>query len=265
MAVPSPPFVNTDLYKIWLALGGSGGGSLGVVNFGDPTAALRTAAQIGNSTGAAAFGTGAAGAQVLRTVTASDSPEIPLLTSGGLSAAQLLNIISDASSANGQTLAEWLEGIYGEAVNIQLNTTHNLKGVAEYTSLMNSRLGDILTELQAPLPNHNAAPQDISGNTDVYFSDLTVTGDEQVYTVTGGKILYLTHISLALTFTGSGSFAVRDGNGGTIFHADIQNAAGTFRLTEDFSEPVKISTGVYFDLFGGVISSGYVTGHGYEK
>lgn len=47
-----------------------------VVDFGASATALRTASLVGNATGAALFGAGAVGAQVLRTTPASDSPHL---------------------------------------------------------------------------------------------------------------------------------------------------------------------------------------------
>lgn len=54
----------------------------GTNDFGSSTQAARTAALIGNSTGAAAFGAGATSAQTIRTVLATDQSAIPAAQSG---------------------------------------------------------------------------------------------------------------------------------------------------------------------------------------
>lgn len=68
MATDQPPIAVTGT----VVVGGV------VFNFGTPTTALRTAAQIGNTTGAADFGAGNASAQTVRTVIASDQVSIPM-------------------------------------------------------------------------------------------------------------------------------------------------------------------------------------------
>lgn len=52
-------------------------------NFGAATGAVRAAAQLGNATGAADFGSGAFSAQTLRTVLASDQPALAVTDNGG--------------------------------------------------------------------------------------------------------------------------------------------------------------------------------------
>lgn len=66
-------------------------------DFGASTGAIRTAAQIGNATGAADFGSGAAGTQTLRAVLASDSPS-PVQPINTGSFAQITNLINSAQT-----------------------------------------------------------------------------------------------------------------------------------------------------------------------
>lgn len=60
--------------------GGGGGG--GTLDYGVSSLALRTAAQIGNASGAAAFGAGASSSQTLRVVLPTDQTAIPVTQSG---------------------------------------------------------------------------------------------------------------------------------------------------------------------------------------
>lgn len=103
MANPNPPIVNPDLLAIWQALVSASGGSvIGNQDYGDPAVALRTASEIGNSTGAASWGSGLADGQTVRTVEASNSDLTQntlsiadRLVSGGFSAANLLYTIQN--------------------------------------------------------------------------------------------------------------------------------------------------------------------------
>lgn len=67
-----------DVYVV----NGGGGGGGGTLDYGVSSLALRTAAQIGNASGAAAFGAGATSSQTLRVVLPTDQSAIPVTQSG---------------------------------------------------------------------------------------------------------------------------------------------------------------------------------------
>ena len=73
----------------------------GALNYGVATGAIRTAAQIGNAAGVADFNAGAAGAQTLRVVQASDSP---LPTGSATSANQVIEIATLQSITGSQAV-----------------------------------------------------------------------------------------------------------------------------------------------------------------
>ncbi len=89
--------------------GGGGGG--GTLDYGVSSLALRTAAQIGNASGAAAFGAGATSTQTLRVVLPTDQSAIPVTQSGSWTVTANLGTI--AGVATETTLA---------ALSAKLNT-----------------------------------------------------------------------------------------------------------------------------------------------
>lgn len=94
------------------------------LDYGVATAAQRTAAQIGNATGAADFGTGNSSAQTLRTVLASDQPAIPVtpsavITSSGTIAA-ITQTVEITLSEGQSTVAFQVTGVYTGALTPQV-------------------------------------------------------------------------------------------------------------------------------------------------
>lgn len=83
-----------------------------VDDFGVATAALRTAAQIGNVAGAAAFGAGVTGAQVLRVVLPTDQTAIPAAQSGAWSVS-----VSSSALPTGAATEATLASIDGKLVD----------------------------------------------------------------------------------------------------------------------------------------------------
>lgn len=89
---------------------------------GDDT--LRTAAQIGNATGAAAFGAGNSSAQTLRTVIATDQATIPTTQGGGAYADSVRNVYSSTNVTTGA----WVQLIASTAALINCITVFDSSG-----------------------------------------------------------------------------------------------------------------------------------------
>ena len=96
---------------VYIRGGGGGGGPSGTNDYGVSADALRTAAQIGNTTGAADFNAGTTSGQTLRVVLPTDQSAIPVTQSG-----------SWTVTANLGTIAGVATEVTLSALNAKLNT-----------------------------------------------------------------------------------------------------------------------------------------------
>lgn len=109
------------------------------------------------------------------------------------------------------------------------------------------------------------------------FAALAIqTADATLYTVTAGKTLYLTSLSIFAFNTSTttvGDLQIKDGAGGTLKLPILMTAAGVAAsfaasaavgFTVTFDEPLQFTTGVYCDIITGTITYS-VMANGYEE
>jgi hypothetical protein len=264
MAVPTTTFNNTDNLQIWQELdelntaisGGGTGLALDSSLHETKTGFGQSIADVLVST----VGQNIAG-DLLQTISDnSDTIKLLLGETAGNTIAELLYY-----TPNAKTLAQMVNSI------LDCENGNNLTGSAArlvqvLAALTNTSSGRVIgNTLEKEVPNLISAPQDISGNTGINFQSTSVTGTATLYTVTPGKILYLTSLEIGVLTNATGRFVVRDGAGGNIITVVGFSATAVMNVNRAFAIPIKLTTSVYIEILSGSLTSGVAAGVGYEK
>jgi hypothetical protein len=146
-----------------------------------------------------------------------------------------LSVIAGRLADTGVSAATYLKSVLNQLVR-----TSDNEGITDMLDVL----------LQTTQPNRIFAPQDITGNTEVRTSALTLAANSSVYTVTGGKTGYVSYIQMSMSATAQFKVLIRDGNGGTIIATFVAGAVAS-TITVNYPKPVKITNGLYFNLVSG--------------